>query len=213
VAPDLRSSDSIRSIWRCGDGLRNGGVTLAAPAHAIYRNAYGPNERSYYSLAAAELAREWHQRTSASLTDVTATTGWRSPPHFYAADHPFYQQSFQISSVPASSHETAVDEGGRRCALPTTRAVWAGWKAWPRRPRMWSLPNSWSRRGSGAQPGVPAEIAAMMVLPRGDVASWRRHCWTAARIPASASANADPSPAARSDPVQDPRVVCAGQTS
>jgi len=52
-------------------GFATVAVTLAAPAHAIYRNAYGPNERSYYSLAAAELTREWHQRTSAPLPDVT----------------------------------------------------------------------------------------------------------------------------------------------
>jgi 4-amino-4-deoxy-L-arabinose transferase-like glycosyltransferase len=151
-------------------GFATVAVTLAAPAHAIYRNAYGPNERSYYSLAAAELAREWHQRTSASLTDVTGNDGLAFATAFYAADHPFYQQSFQISSVPASSHETAVDKGWAAVCFADDQSC-LGWMesvaaTTPNvvRTKFVVTPRLWG------QPGVPAEIAAMMVLPRGDVA-------------------------------------------
>jgi 4-amino-4-deoxy-L-arabinose transferase-like glycosyltransferase len=151
-------------------GIATVAVTLAAPAHAIYRNAYSPNERTYYSLAAAELTREWHQHTGVALPDVTGDDGLAFATAFYTADHPVYQPQVQFSSAPALSDETALDKGGAAVCFADDQAC-LGWMdsvatTIPHavRTEFVVTPHLWG------QPGVPARIAAMMVLPRGDVA-------------------------------------------
>jgi hypothetical protein len=143
---------------------------LAAPAHAIYRNAYGPNERSYYSLAAAELTRQWHQLAGASLPDVTGNDGLAFATAFYTADHPVYQPLFRFPPAPSSSHETDFDKGWAAVCFADDKAC-LGWMenvaattAHVVRTEFVVTPRLWG------QPGVPARIVAMMVLPRGDVA-------------------------------------------
>jgi 4-amino-4-deoxy-L-arabinose transferase-like glycosyltransferase len=151
-------------------GFATAAVTLAAPAHAVYRNAYGPNERTYYSLAATELIRQWHQLTGASLPDVTGDDGLAFATAFYTADHPIYQRPFQFPSAPASSQEAAADKGWAAVCFAADLAClnWmesvAATNPHIVRTQFVVTPRLWG------QPGVPAQIAAMMVLPGGDVA-------------------------------------------
>jgi 4-amino-4-deoxy-L-arabinose transferase-like glycosyltransferase len=143
-------------------GIAAVAVTLAAPAHAIYRNAYGPNERSYYGLAATELTWQWHRFTGAPLSDITGNEGLAFAAAFYAADHPVYQ-SLASAVSPAvlpdkgwaamcfASEKPCVDwmEG---VATATPKVVLTEFVITPR---------------LFGQPGIPARIAAMMVLPGG----------------------------------------------
>jgi 4-amino-4-deoxy-L-arabinose transferase-like glycosyltransferase len=151
-------------------GFATVAVTLAAPVHAIYRNAYGPNERSYYSLAAAELDRQWHQYTGVALPDVTGDDGLAFATAFYTADHPVYQPQVQFLPAPTSSEETAADKGWAAVCFADDQAC-LGWMdtvaaTIPHviRTKFAVTPHLWG------QAGVPTQIAAMMVLPRGDVA-------------------------------------------
>jgi 4-amino-4-deoxy-L-arabinose transferase-like glycosyltransferase len=151
-------------------GFATVAVTLGAPLHAVYRNAYGPNERSYYSLAAAELTREWHQHTSALLTDITGDDGLAFATAFYTADHPVYQPSFQIPPAPAVSDETTSDNGWAALCFADDRICLSAMESVAAtipnaaRTEFVITPSLWG------QPGVPARIAAMMVLPSGEVA-------------------------------------------
>jgi 4-amino-4-deoxy-L-arabinose transferase-like glycosyltransferase len=151
-------------------GFATVAVTLAAPAHAIYRNAYGPNERTYYSLAATELSRRWHTLTSTSLPDVTGDDGLAFATAFYTADHPVYQRPFQFPSAPAFSQEAGADKGWAAVCFAEDVAC-LNWMesvaaANPHvvRTNFVVTPRLWG------QPGVPAQIAAMMALPGGDMA-------------------------------------------
>jgi 4-amino-4-deoxy-L-arabinose transferase-like glycosyltransferase len=81
-------------------GFATVAVTLAAPAHAIYRNAYGPNERSYYSLV---------------------TMGWHSPPRSTPPITRSISHRSRFRRRPRTRQLPT--RGGRRCALLTTRRV------------------------------------------------------------------------------------------
>jgi hypothetical protein len=116
------------------------------------------------------LTREWHQHTGVALPDVTGDDGLAFATAFYTADHPVYQPQVQFSSAPALSDETALDKGGAAVCFADDQAC-LGWMdsvatTIPHavRTEFVVTPHLWG------QPGVPARIAAMMVLPRGDVA-------------------------------------------
>jgi hypothetical protein len=145
-------------------------VTLAAPAHAVYRNAYCPNERTYYSLAAAELTREWHQYTGAALTDVSGDDGLAFATAFYTADHPVYLPTVHLPPAAALPDEAAVDKGWAAVCFASDRACvsWmeriAATVPHVVRTRFEVTPQLWG------QPGVSTGIAAIMALPRDDIA-------------------------------------------
>src|SRR6202171_6046645 len=64
-------------------------VTLAAPAHAFSRNAYGYEERrNAYRLAAVELTRRWHQVAHSPLPAVSGDDALAFATAFYSPDHP-----------------------------------------------------------------------------------------------------------------------------
>jgi 4-amino-4-deoxy-L-arabinose transferase-like glycosyltransferase len=149
-------------------GIATVAVTLAAPAHAVYRNAYGPNERSYYSLAAAELTRRWHQFTSASLLGITGNDGLAFATAFYAADHPLYQHSPPLATGLDASGDSTAERGWAAVCFANDRSC-LNWmesvaKTVPDaiRTEFVVTPRLWG------QPGIPARIAAMLAPPHGD---------------------------------------------
>jgi 4-amino-4-deoxy-L-arabinose transferase-like glycosyltransferase len=151
-------------------GFATVAVTVAAPAHAVYRNAYSPNERTYYSLAATELTRRWHRLTNESLPDVTGDDGLAFATAFYTPDHPVYLGPFQSPPASADSRDATSDQGWAAVCFAEDASC-LNWmesvaKATPRvvRTRFTVTPQLWG------QPGVPARIVAMMVVPHGEVA-------------------------------------------
>ena len=68
-------------------------VTVAAPVHAFYRNAYGYGERrNSYRLAALELTRRWHQVSHSPLPAISGDDALAFATAFYSPDHPRYRR-------------------------------------------------------------------------------------------------------------------------
>jgi 4-amino-4-deoxy-L-arabinose transferase-like glycosyltransferase len=72
-------------------------VTVAAPVHALYRNAYGYEERrNFYRLAALELTRRWRQVSPSPLPAVSGDNALAFATAFYSPDHPRYRRPFAL---------------------------------------------------------------------------------------------------------------------
>src|SRR5258708_5135927 len=72
-------------------------VTIAAPLHALYRNAYGYEERrNSYRLAALELTRRWHQVSRFPLAAISGDNVLAFATAFYSPDHPRYRRPFAL---------------------------------------------------------------------------------------------------------------------
>lgn len=70
-------------------------VMIAAPIHAIYRNAYGYEEgRNFYRPAAEELTRQWRALTGVPLATVSGDDALAFATAFYSPDHPHYARPF-----------------------------------------------------------------------------------------------------------------------
>ena len=142
-------------------------VTVAAPVHALYRNAYGYEERrNFYRLAALELTRRWHQVSPSPLPTVSGDNSLAFATAFYSPDHPRYRRPFALQY---------------QWPIPPPHAFVKGWAA-----MCFSddeVCSAWARNVSAnapdaihfdfvvtdslwGQPGVSATIAAVMVLPR-----------------------------------------------
>ena len=68
-------------------------LTIAAPVHAFYRNAYGYDEhRNFYRLAALELTRRWHQVSHSPLPAIGGEDGLAFATAFYSPDHLHYRR-------------------------------------------------------------------------------------------------------------------------
>lgn len=73
------------------------GALIAAPIHALYRNAHPFNEnRHFLSLAAAELTRTWHEAYGVKLPRVSGNDALAFAAAFYSPDHPAYSRPFRL---------------------------------------------------------------------------------------------------------------------
>ena len=131
-------------------------VAVAAPVHAIYRNAHGYEERrNFYRLAAMELTRRWHRVSSSPLPAVSGDDSLAFATAFYSPDHPRYRRPFALQ-----------DQWGWAAMCFSDEEVC---RAWIRNVRA-TAPNAirfdFGVAGSlWGKPGVSAKIAAVMVLP------------------------------------------------
>jgi len=142
-------------------------VTVAAPMHAFYRNAYGYDERrNSYRLAALELTRRWHQVSHSPLPAISGDDALAFATAFYSPDHPRYRRPFALQY---------------QWPIPSQRVFENGWAAmcfsddeicgeWARNVRA-TAPDAISFEfvvtdSLWGQPGVTARIVAVMVLPR-----------------------------------------------
>ncbi|MDB5567021.1 MAG: hypothetical protein JWP84_3587 [Tardiphaga sp.] len=147
-------------------GIAVVGVVIAAPLHAIWRNSVSPNDRSYYRLAAVELTKRWHGVSDRPLPAISGDDGLAFATAFYSPDHPVYRRPFQYQYD---------------WSLPPLKTLEKGWAAmcftedelctvWMR--SVTALAPQYMRFDFEVQPklwgqaGVPATIAALMVLPR-----------------------------------------------
>lgn len=130
-------------------------VTVAAPVHALYRNGEGANDRTYFRLAAAELTRRWHDATGTPLSMVRGSEGLALGTAFYSPDHPFYRPRVEFSPAGgvfvcfAAQQPCMTIMAGVQARNPGHVAV-----SFTVQPQLWG------------QRGKPAEIAALLILPR-----------------------------------------------
>jgi hypothetical protein len=72
-------------------------VVVVAPVHALYRNDHPLQEgRNFYSLAAKELTRRWHEQSGAPLAAVGGDEGLAFGTAFYSPEHPVYEERLVV---------------------------------------------------------------------------------------------------------------------
>lgn len=141
-------------------------VVVAAPIHAIYRNGYGPNDRTYYRLAALELTARWREAADLPLTAVSGDDALAFATAFYSPDHPRYRRPFQFQYHWGMPRPTTLEKGWAAMCFAAD-ADCMGWMD-----RVTAIAPQYTRFEFSAQPtlwghaGIPATIAALMVLPR-----------------------------------------------
>jgi Dolichyl-phosphate-mannose-protein mannosyltransferase len=87
-------------------------VVVAAPLHAFYRNSHPLHEgRNFYSQAAAELTRRWHEQSDTALAAVGGDEGLAFATAFYSPDHPVYQSPLVYPHTETSPREASFGRG------------------------------------------------------------------------------------------------------
>jgi Dolichyl-phosphate-mannose-protein mannosyltransferase len=87
-------------------------VVVAAPLHAFYRNSHPLHEgRNFFSQAAAELTRRWHEQSDAALAAVGGDDGLALAMAFYSPDHPVYQSPLVYPRTETSPREASFSRG------------------------------------------------------------------------------------------------------
>jgi 4-amino-4-deoxy-L-arabinose transferase-like glycosyltransferase len=87
-------------------------VVVAAPLHAFYRNSHPLHEgRNFYSQAAAELTRRWHEQSDAALAAVGGDEGLAFATAFYSPDHPIYESPLVYPHTETSPREASFSRG------------------------------------------------------------------------------------------------------
>jgi Dolichyl-phosphate-mannose-protein mannosyltransferase len=141
-------------------------VTVAAPIHAAFRNAYRFNNRAFYRLAALELTRQWHELSSDEpLTAISGDDALAFATAFYSPDHPFYKRPFQYQYMWGMPRLTTLEQGWAAMCFAEDDLCLA-WmdkvaaiapnairREFIAKPRLWG------------RPGVTARITSLMVLP------------------------------------------------
>jgi 4-amino-4-deoxy-L-arabinose transferase-like glycosyltransferase len=140
-------------------------TVIAAPIHALYRNSIGPNDRTYYRLAANELTQQWHLRTDRPMPRISGDDGLAFATAFYSPDHPVYSRPFQYQYNWGLPRTTTLQKGWAAMCFASDAAClkWMDSVAAlePRHIRVdfEAQPNLWG------QAGLPRAIVALMVLP------------------------------------------------
>src|SRR5882672_5643023 len=87
-------------------------VVVAAPVHALYRNDHPLHEgRNFYSQAAQELTRRWHEQSGAPLAAVGGDEGLAFGAAFYSPDHPVYEERLVLPHSEALPPHVAFRRG------------------------------------------------------------------------------------------------------
>ncbi len=153
------------ATWVAGIAIT--AIVVAAPIHAIQRNSANPNERTYYRLAAAEATKRWHQATGRPMIQVSGDDGLAFATAFYSPDHPRYSRPFRFQYAWGMPRPATLQRGwvGLCFAKDLTCLDWMGRVAaidrhhlrvdFDVQPTLWGTP------------GIPATVAALMVLPYG----------------------------------------------
>src|SRR3984893_1988478 len=87
-------------------------VVVAAPLHAFYRNSHPLHEgRNFFSQAATELTRRWHEQSDAALAAVGGDDGLALGAAFYSPDQPVYQSPLVYPHTETSPREASFSRG------------------------------------------------------------------------------------------------------
>lgn len=141
-------------------------VTVAAPWHALERNAHRSNDRAFYRLAALELTKRWHEASNQPLSSVSGDDALAFATAFYSPDHPLYRRPFQYQYTWGMPRVTTLEKGWAAMCFAEDAACldWMG-KVTSRAPRFIRSefvlkPALWGH------PGASARIVALVVPPR-----------------------------------------------
>lgn len=140
-------------------------VTVAAPVHAAYRNAYRDNNRAFSRLAALELTRRWHEAVGMPMPAISGDDELAFATAFYSPDHPLYRRPFQYQGTWGMPRVTTLQKGwAAMCfADDSTCLRWmdrvAAEAPDPMRSSFIARPRLWGRDGA------TAEIVMLMVPP------------------------------------------------
>jgi 4-amino-4-deoxy-L-arabinose transferase-like glycosyltransferase len=87
-------------------------VVVAAPLHALYRN-YNPLDkgRNFYQSSAAELTRQWHERSAEPLRVVGGDEALALAAAFYSPDHPVVEAGLVQGDAEGLPPETTLEQG------------------------------------------------------------------------------------------------------
>ena len=87
-------------------------VVVVAPVHALYRNDHPLHEgRNFYSQAAQELTRRWHEQSVAPLAAVGGDESLAFGAAFYSPDHPVYEERLVLPHSEALPPHVAFRRG------------------------------------------------------------------------------------------------------
>lgn len=87
-------------------------LTVGAPIHAMYRNKYGFEEgRNFYSQAAIDLTKQWHEMTNTPLSAVSGDDNLAFAAAFYSPDHPHYSRPFAYQYSWRIARKSTLDRG------------------------------------------------------------------------------------------------------
>jgi 4-amino-4-deoxy-L-arabinose transferase-like glycosyltransferase len=93
-------------------GIAVAAVVVAAPVHALYRNDHPLHEgRNFYSQAAQELTRRWHEQSVAPLAAVGGDESLAFGAAFYSPDHPVYEECLVLPHSEALPPDVAFRRG------------------------------------------------------------------------------------------------------
>ncbi len=141
-------------------------VAVAAPVHAFYRNTHPLHEgRNFYSLAALELTRQWHEQSDAAIAVVGGDDGLAFAIAFYSPDHPVYEKHLVYPNTEALPVEASFDQGwAGLCYDGDTYCIAAMQRTAARAPR--SVTTEFVVQSTlFGQPGASQRFAAVMVPP------------------------------------------------
>lgn len=152
-------------------GVALAAVLLAAPIHAVYRNAHGYEEgRHFYKPAAHELTRLWRELTGAPLKYVSGDDALAFATAFYSPDHPSYVGPFEFDESQGLPRKVRLKRGGAALCFRDQDHCrrWINWVAASAGTvvhRELTLQTAlWGR------PGVGRDVVFLLVPPSGETA-------------------------------------------
>jgi 4-amino-4-deoxy-L-arabinose transferase-like glycosyltransferase len=144
-------------------------VVVVAPVHAFYRNTHPLHEgRNFYSLAAKELTRRWHEQSGAPLAAAGGDEGLAFGMAFYSPDHPVYEARLVLPHSEAlPPHATFRRGWAALCYDEDASCIASMERIAARAPRVARSAFVLQSMLLG-QPGATQGFTALMVPPYGD---------------------------------------------
>jgi 4-amino-4-deoxy-L-arabinose transferase-like glycosyltransferase len=141
-------------------------VVVAAPLHALYRNSHPLHEgRNFYSQAAAELTRRWHEQSDAALAAVGGDEGLAFATAFYSPDHPVYESPLVYPHTETSPREASFSRGWAALCYDSDTYCIASMERTAARAARFVRTEFVVQSTLFGQPGASQGFAALMVPP------------------------------------------------
>jgi hypothetical protein len=141
-------------------------VVVAAPLHAFYRNSHPLHEgRNFYSQAAAELTRRWHEQSDAALAAVGGDEGLAFATAFYSPDHPVYESPLVYPHTETSPREASFSRGWAALCYDSDTYCIASMERTAARAARFVRTEFVVQSTLFGQPGASQGFAALMVPP------------------------------------------------
>src|SRR5882724_5272166 len=144
-------------------------VVVVAPVHAFYRNTHPLHEgRNFYSLAAKELTRRWHEQSGAPLAAVGGDEGLAFGTAFYGPDHPTYEERLVLPHGEALPSHAAFRRGWAALCYDEDASCIASMESIAARAPRFARSAFVLQSTLLGQPGATQGFTALMVPPYDD---------------------------------------------